>query len=135
MQARLGAAADEPTRHVGFRLDDAAGRVSTVAGDLADTAGDLARVRGRSDCAADWGVCPRHGNTLTSSGGRSWCRMADCGLSWQYDRGALPCTEPAVSRVIDAQGDETLLCSAHTLDARARLVGATVQPLPADDLL
>src|SRR5690606_24250888 len=30
---------------------------------------DLARIAGRGTCRADWGLCPDHGNTLTSTGG------------------------------------------------------------------
>lgn len=133
MQARLRAAADEPTRRAGFRLDDAAGLVDSAATALGATAEDLARIRGRGGCAADWGVCPEHGNTLRGSGGRWSCTAAGCGRSWGYDRGGLPCTEPAVSQVTDAEGGTMLLCAGHTLDARARLVDATVRALPVPD--
>lgn len=130
-QRRLRAAADEPTRLAGFRLDDAAGSTAAAGAALAATAGDLARVRARSDCGADWGVCPEHGSTLRSSGGSSWCTAAGCGRSWNYDRGGLPCAEPAVSPVTDASGGTTRLCAGHTFDARNRLIGATIGPLPA----
>jgi len=70
---RLHAAADEPTQRSGFRLLDAAGWARHVGTELEATAGDLARVRGRGQCPCDWGVCPEHGNTLSSSGGRTWC--------------------------------------------------------------
>jgi hypothetical protein len=33
-------------------------------------------------CAARWGVCPEHGNTLCSSGERTWCARPGCGRTW-----------------------------------------------------
>lgn len=51
--ARLRVAADEPTRRVGFRLDDAVGLVPSAATALGSTAEDLARVRGRRLSAPD----------------------------------------------------------------------------------
>lgn len=129
VHASLAAAADEPTRRAGFRLDEAAGAADRISDALEATAGDLARVRGRSACGADWGVCPEHGNTLTSSGGTSWCRTRGCGQTWNYDRGGLPCTEPAAYEVRDANGGGGPMCAGHTLSARSQLVGATITPL------
>lgn len=132
LQTRLRAA-DDPTRQAGFRLDVAVGYCDAVAAALTATAESVARVRGRSNCAADWGVCPEHGNSLRSAGGRTWCAAGGCGRSWSYDRGGLPCTEPASSLVTDAEGGTTTLCAGHTLDARTRLIGATVHALSTPD--
>lgn len=129
--ARLHAAADEPTRRSGFRLLDAAGWARHVGDELDATAGDLARVRGRSDCGADWGVCPEHGNTLRGSSGKTWCTASGCGRRWKYDRAGLPCTEPVEYLVTDAEGGSGPMCAGHALDARERLIGAVVTPLPA----
>lgn len=92
---------------------------------------DLARIAGRGTCRADWGLCPDHGNTLTSTGGHTRCRRAGCRRSWDHDRGSLPCTEPAAYRVRDTAGDETLLCKGHADDARHRLAGARLTPIGA----
>ncbi|HKT03488.1 MAG TPA: hypothetical protein VJT31_28505 [Rugosimonospora sp.] len=131
VQARLRAAGDESTRHSGYRLDDAAGEARRVAGELEATAGDLARIRGRGDCPCDWGVCPEHGNTLRGTGGQSWCEAPGCGRRWNYDRAGLPCTEPVEYDVRDATGAGGPMCAGHAHDARERLVGAVVTPLPA----
>ena len=80
-------------------------------------------------CGADWGVCPDHGNTLTSSAGRTWCREPGCGRTWSYDRVNLHCEEPAAFNVHDAEGGSGPLCAGHALDAQARIVGVTVTPL------
>lgn len=54
MHARLQVAPDEPTRCVGYRLDEAAGAVAgTVVDDLHATADDLARIRGHGPRPAD----------------------------------------------------------------------------------
>lgn len=59
---RLRRAADEPTRRVGYRLDDVAGHLDQAAGEIIATINDLTRVQNRGTCAADWGLCP---NTAT----------------------------------------------------------------------
>lgn len=43
-------------------------------------------------CLIPWGVWPELGNTLTTTGGRTWCRAIGCGRRWNYDRrrGATP---------------------------------------------
>ncbi|MEV6967555.1 hypothetical protein AB0M47_20870 [Hamadaea sp. NPDC051192] len=133
VEKRLGAAADDPTRSARFRLDDAAGYARMAGEALNKTASDLVRVRARSNCPVDWGVCPEHGNTLTDGGGKSWCREPGCGRTWNYARGALPCTEPAVFFVSDAHGDGSPMCTGHTLDARQRLDGAIIRTLTSDD--
>ncbi len=126
---RLRAAADEPTQRCGFRLDDAAGEADRVGEDLAATAEDLARVRGRSDCGADWGVCPEHGATLRSSGGESWCTAPGCGRRWDHNRYGLPCAEPAAYEVRDSAGTGGRMCAGHAKHAHEQLVGAVVTPL------
>jgi hypothetical protein len=86
----------------------------------------------QASCRAEWGVCPAHGNTLSSSGGRSWCRTAGCGRSWDWDRGGLPCTEPAAFRV-RGRGDDPgrwgPVCPGHTLAALDQLEGIELLPL------
>jgi hypothetical protein len=133
-QAALRGAADEPTCRVGFRLDDGAGTLRRVAEEINQTAEDLSRIRSRqvperASCSAEWGVCPEHGNTLSSSGGRSQCRTPGCSRSWDWDRGGLPCTELAAWRVVDTGDKEILLCAGHALDARQRLEGAQLLPI------
>lgn len=115
-----------PTRDAGFRLESTIGQLRRVAGDLEETAGDLARVRAVPEhaCRIPWGVCPEHGNTLSSSGGKSWCRL--CPRTWNYDRVGSPCPEPVAATVVDAQGTQVQMCAGHTLDARSRLTGATI---------
>lgn len=129
--ARLQTAPDEPTRRVGFRLDEAAGAArGTVAADLDATADDLVRIRGRGPCPADWGVCPEHGATLRSTGGRCWCDAAGCDRSWDYDRYGLPCTEPIAYDVRDPDGGGGPMCAGHADTAQRQLVGAVVTALP-----
>lgn len=133
VQARLRAAGDESTRRVGFRLPDAAGWVRSSGRDLEATAADLDRIRGRRGCGAAWGICPEHGATLRSTGGRSWCSKSRCGREWDHDRAGLPCTEPAAYEVRDAAGAGGLMCAGHAAVARRQLVGARVTVLPAED--
>ncbi|MGN7139156.1 hypothetical protein, partial [Streptomyces pseudogriseolus] len=123
----------EETRHAVFRLDDAAGRLTDVSQALEETVGELTRVRSVRDgsvCAVPWGVCPEHGNTLVSSGGRTQCKT--CGRTWNYDRLGVPCGEPLTHKVTDAAGGSFLACRAHAMDASERLVGGTVTPLDKD---
>jgi hypothetical protein len=84
-------------------------------------------------CSAQWGVCPEHGNTLSSSGGRSWCRRPGCGRAWPGSRVGQHCDEPAVVLVADQAGAQMRLCAGHWADARAHLVGATVVQVLAVD--
>lgn len=127
--SRLRAAGDAPTRQAGYRLDDAAGAIQQAAGEIGDTIADLTRIANRGSCAAEWGLCPEHGNTLARSGRRTWCRAGRCRRRWDYDRGGLPCDQPATYRVRDTSGGKTLLCTGHADDARKRLIGASVTPL------
>ena len=122
---------EDPVRRAGFRLDDAAGQARAIATEMQDTAADLARIAARptGSCTIPWGVCPEHGNTLTSTGGKTRCIVAGCGRTWGYDRLAMPCAEPARWKLTDQHGAKALLCDGHACDARARLEGATVVPL------
>lgn len=109
--------ADDPVRRTGFRLDDVVGSLHRGEAELAATATDLARVVAASDpriCTAQWGVCPEHGNTLTSSGGMTRCRT--CGRTWSYDRVGTVCTEPATYLVTDPHGGTVRLCQGHAID-------------------
>lgn len=121
----------EETRHLSFRLDTAVGDVRGVRAALEETAGGLARTRIARDprlCQVPWGVCPEHGNTLRSSGGRAWCIV--CSREWGYDRLGTACREPVTHEVIDQTGATVLFCTGHARDAEKRLDGATVTPLP-----
>lgn len=123
--------ADEPVRRAGFRLGDAAGAARSIAAEMTATAGDLARLAARPEgsCAMPWGVCPDHGNTLRSSGGRTWCEHPSCGNVWTYDRTWIPCEEPARWRLKDSAGDGAEVCDGHAADARERLDGAVLESL------
>jgi hypothetical protein len=78
------------------------------------------------------GVCPEHGNTLSSSGGRSWCRRSGCGRNWPGSQVPQHCDEPTAVVVADHAGGRMRLCAGHWIDARERLVGArVVRVLPA----
>jgi hypothetical protein len=122
---------EDPVRRAGFRLSDAARQARAVAAGLHETAADLARIAARppGSCVIPWGVCPEHGNTLTSTGGKTWCTTPRCGRAWGHDRLAMPCAEPARWKLTDQHGAEALLCDGHALDARNRLEGAMVVPL------
>jgi hypothetical protein len=86
----------------------------------------------KTRCSAQWGVCPEHGNTLSASGGRSWCRRPGCGQSWPGSRLSAHCDEPATVILADQAGGQLRLCAGHWVDAHERLVGArVVRVLPA----
>jgi hypothetical protein len=127
----LAADPDDHRSRTGFRLSDAAGQCRQAAAALEETAGDLARIAAvpAHACPIGWGVCPDHGNTLTGSGGRAWCRSAGCGRRWGYDRLGSPCAEPVTHRVTDAEGTVHDVCDGHAIDCRERLIGATVTRL------
>ncbi|NUW32032.1 hypothetical protein HTZ77_11405 [Nonomuraea sp. SMC257] len=93
--------------------------------DLRRAAGDLARLRSVPEpaCGVPWGVCPEHGNTLSSSGGVTTCRV--CRRRWDHDRLGRPCQEPVTWKVTDRAGTVTKLCDGHVLAARAAVEGAT----------
>lgn len=122
----------EPVRHAGFQCDTAAAYTSQAAAELLDTAARLDRIGAAAapgTCSAEWGCCPVHGATLVGSGGRTWCQVAGCGREWEYDRGGLPCTEPARWLVTDSSGGSGSMCNGHAEDARRRLVGAVITHL------
>jgi hypothetical protein len=83
-------------------------------------------------CGVPWGVCPDHGNTLSSSAGKTRCRTTGCGRTWEYDRGREPCAEVVHAVVVDANGTRRAMCKGHVLDAHehGRLIGCTIEPLP-----
>lgn len=126
--------ATEPAlRQTGYRLAEAAGLCRRAAEELLADATELGTalswLASTATCRAEWGVCPEHGNTLTGSGGRSWCRTPGCGRRWGYDRVGQPCQEPAHWLLRDSAGGESQLCDGHALDARERLVDAVLIPL------
>jgi hypothetical protein len=94
----LRAAGDEPGRRAGLRCDTASGWMRQAGTELHDTAGHVSRIAAAMKpraCTVRWGECPEHGNTLTSTGGRTWCRVIGYGRKWDYDRAGLPlCTAP-----------------------------------------
>lgn len=117
-------------------LDDAAGVLRAAREALVEeirTATDRHLAADESRCSAQWGVCPEHGNTLASSGGRSWCRRAGCARTWPGSRVSRHCDEPAAVLVADQAGAQMRLCAGHWTDSRVHLVGSTVvQVLAAD---
>jgi hypothetical protein len=121
-------------RRAGFRCDTAASSVRWAAEELRDTAADLSRISALSapgTCSIPWGACPEHGNTLVSTAGRTWCRERGCQLRWDYDRVALPCTEPARWTITDQCGGASVMCDGHALDATRHIEGARPDPLIA----
>lgn len=136
MGSGSGGSVDELTtgelvRRAGFRLPDAAGQARQVARELRDTSATLERIAAvpADACRICWSVCPEHGNTISATGGTSWCRVPGCGRRWDYDRGDIPCPEPVRWRVTDQHGDGGAMCDGHVLGARTALIGGTVVPL------
>ncbi|MFG1999728.1 hypothetical protein ACGFNU_11330 [Spirillospora sp. NPDC048911] len=127
--------ADEMVRRAGFRLPDAAGQARQIGHEMRQTAVTLERIAAvpAQACRISWPACPEHGNTISSTGGRSWCRVPECGRRWDYDRGDIPCPEPVHWRVTDQYGDGGPMCNGHGLDARTALIGGTVVPLGEDE--
>ncbi len=126
----IRAARDESVRRGGFRCDTAIGCLKEADAQLQETADHLDRIADAMKagaCLVPWGVCPEHGNTLTSTGGKTWCRAVGCGRTWDYDRVGLPGTEPARWTVTDQRGTSLAMCDGHALDARQRLDGARVE--------
>jgi hypothetical protein len=68
-------------------------------------------------CAVLRGVCPGHGNTLTSTGGKTWCRVIGCGRQWDCERADLPCIGPAWCTLTGKNGQAHVMCDGHALDA------------------
>jgi hypothetical protein len=130
----MRAAGNEPVHRAAFRCAAAVGSVRQAAVALRDTAADIDRIAAAmapGTCSGPWGACPEHGNTLVSSGGRSWCRDAGCCRSWDHDRGGLPCTDPTRWRITDRYADTVLVCDGHAIAGRRSLEGARVVPLAA----
>lgn len=130
-QAALRAEEPGARSRAGFRLDDAAGRVRQASSALEDTAGELARIAATPDlaCRIEWGVCPRHGATVSTTQGRSWCTVDGCGNRWGYDRLSTPCPEPVTHRITDTEGTTQDVCDGHAIGARQRITGVTVEPI------
>jgi len=53
-------------------------------------------------CAAEWGVCPAHGNTLRASGGRTGCGRPARGQTWPGDRLGAPVDRAAAVAAVVA---------------------------------
>jgi hypothetical protein len=126
---RLNTAPDPATRSVGFRLDTATSHLTQATNEIDRTVDDLVRIQNRGTCRADWGLCPEHRNTLTSSGPTCRCRAGGCRRRWNYDHAGLLCTEQATHQVYDTTGGTTLLCTGHANDAAQRITGAAVTPI------
>jgi hypothetical protein len=128
--ARRMETADGGVRRAGFRLREVSATVRQIAAEITATGAGLDRVRAAAAagrCGMPWGVCPADGNTLTSTGGRSRCRV--CGYRWEYDRAGSPCTEPVSHAVTDATGATRETCTGHALAARTAVIGATITRL------
>jgi hypothetical protein len=82
-------------------------------------------------CGVTWGVCPDHGATLDATPDRTTCRHPECRLTWDYDRFAAPCPEPASHQVRDSAGGAMPLCGGHVTAVAKQLVGAVITPLDA----
>ena len=110
-----------------YILANGAAQARQTAHDLHETANTLARARtarAPGVCGIPWGVCPDHGNTLTTSGGHTQCRSHRCGRTWTYDRLGARCTEPVTHEVTGPDGTTFRACVGHALDAEQRLTGA-----------
>lgn len=141
LRARVGAMADRMRQHpdttgAAYHLADHSGWFRYVHDALHRAADDIARTRAARDpklCGVPWGVCPDHGNTLTSSGGRTWCTTPLCGRTWGYDRVDTPCPEPITHTVTDAHGGSFLACPGHAIAAKKQLDGGSVALLGPGD--
>lgn len=78
-------------------------------------------------CGADWRVCLEHGNTLRSSGDKTWCTHCDRELPGGAAR---VCVEDATHRLVHESG-EMLVCAGHAKAAEVQLEGAQLIPLEA----
>jgi hypothetical protein len=123
----------EPVSRVRTRYNAVADYVRQAAAALLETAADLERITTTPRrCRVAWGVCPEHGNTLTTSGGKSWCRTVDCGRTWDYDRVSVPCFEPAGWTVADQSGGSSVMCHGHVYDAVKRIDGVRIALLDTE---
>ncbi|HXZ72271.1 MAG TPA: hypothetical protein VEH31_15570 [Streptosporangiaceae bacterium] len=117
LHRNIRGARDEPVRRAGLRCDTASGWMKQASTELQDAAGHVCRIAAaikHSACAIPWGACPGHGNTLTSAGGHTWCRVIGCGQQWDHDRAGLPCIEPAQWTVTGKYG-RACVCVTVTL--------------------
>jgi hypothetical protein len=133
LRRQAGAAGEPARRAASATAEIAASWVRQAAASLDEAAADLARVSAAAapgTCSIPWGACPEHGGTLSGTGGITWCRVPGCGRSWSWDRMSLPCGEPARWTVTDQHGTAALMCDGHAADARRRLEGARLAPLP-----
>jgi len=130
-QVTLRADPDAHRARAGFRFDMVTGQLDQVAALLLGTADDLARIAAvpAGACGLGSGVCPDHGNTLTGTGGRAWCRHPGCARTWGYDRLTGPCPELVTHAVVDAEGTRFGVCDGHAIECRERLDGATITAL------
>lgn len=128
---------DEGIRRIGYLIDDDGdGLLEGYLGDLDRAIELLVRHRtaaGPGLCGVPWGVCPEHGPTLRSSGGRSTCTAPGCGRSWNYDRLDVPCGEPIAATVTDVGGGTRGYCLGHARGAEHQVLGATVRYLDPDE--
>ncbi|GHE72016.1 hypothetical protein GCM10018785_45340 [Streptomyces longispororuber] len=112
-----------------MNIDSAAAALYAQA--LQSTAADPSR------CTVPWGVCPDHGDTLTSraratEGFDSWCTDVTRFNVWPYDRLDADCTEPATHTVQADNGDRYVVCDGHARTARTQITDGQVLPgLPA----
>ncbi|MGV9364984.1 hypothetical protein [Amycolatopsis sp. NPDC003731] len=130
--ARLRTAPDGHLQRLARPIAKATHDLSDYTDEISRTAEDLARVRVARDpglCDVPWGICPAHGVTLHSAGGRAWCTDPGCAAAWDYDRLHTPCAEPVAAVVTDQGGVTARLCAAHARDAGDRLAGCTVSRL------
>lgn len=127
-----GVPAESPERAHLQAAHHAAEWLKRAGEDLLRAAGDLAQFRAlrERECGFPWGVCPEHGNTLSSAADESTCRV--CSRTWDYDRRGQKCREPVTWKVTDQVGTETLMCDGHVLGARAAMHGATFMRLDQD---
>ncbi|MFI5614645.1 hypothetical protein [Amycolatopsis sp. NPDC051903] len=135
--AAFTASADEGIRRIGYLVDDDGhGFLEGYLADLDRAVELLVRHRaaaGPGLCGVPWGVCPQHGNTLRSSGGRTWCTATGCDRSWNYDRLGAPCGEPVAATITDAGGETRMWCLGHARDAETAILGARVLYLAPDE--
>lgn len=129
----LRAADSEPVQQAGFRCGEAAGRAEVIADDLRKTADDLGRIAEASapgTCSIPWSLCPEHGETIRSTGGRSWCSYAGCERQWDHDHGRVPCAETATWTLTSYYSDASApVCSGHATIALRTVQGAWLTPL------
>ncbi|MEU1221338.1 hypothetical protein [Streptomyces microflavus] len=126
----------EDARTVGYRLADHNGTLQYLAAELKGAAADLVHIttaREPGRCPVEWGACPEHGATLRyiANEAITRCTRPGCARTWTRDASVLPCGEPVTHSVVESTGDHVEFCVGHAVDARARLIGATITALNA----